>query len=194
MAAEKIANSLAEVYFYFMATPCAACGRGPLKGGDARRMSADAVPLRVEVVAACASCGRAERMEFTLRHGTGMDPQTRLPTINPGAEPSTLLDVVAWVMLFRVVTHAAASATDKVEARRLGLEAAQCLEEALKFFDPDSDIPPPHAFFSEVSLQRFRQSPQDYSRQRLLALRQKLPSLSRMRARTQPPEERGRRA
>lgn len=188
---ERVANSLAEVYFYLMATPCAGCGRGPLKGGDARRISSDAAPLRVEVATQCAACERAERLEFSLPRGTGVDPETRLPTVNPGSDPSTLIDVVSWVMLFRVVTHQAAGVADKANARRLGLEAAQCLEEALKFFEPSSDVPPDRAFFSEASRQRFQQSPQDYSRQRLIAFRQKLPAMSRMRMKASEDGARG---
>jgi hypothetical protein len=107
------------------------------------------------------------------------------PTVvNPTDEPSRILDVGQWILLFRMSLEAADKEVDKVLARRLGIEAAQCLEEALKFYDEvDNDLPPPEAFFDEASRERFRDAPEQFSRRRLIELRSKLPSPSTIRSR-----------
>jgi hypothetical protein len=102
-------------------------------------------------------------------------PRDAADAINPTAEPSEILDVAQWVMLSGMVAASATSEPDKVRKRRLFIEAAQCLEEALKFYADDNDLPPAAAFFHDGSRLRFRQSPEHFSRQRLLHLRSKLP-------------------
>jgi hypothetical protein len=68
---------------------------------------------------------------------------------------------------------------DKIIARELWIEVSQYLAEALKFYDdPDSDLPPQDAFFSEFSRARLSDNPAQFSRQRLINLRAKLPSPS----------------
>ena len=74
-----------------------------------------------------------------------------------------------------MITDAARTAEDCTQVRQLQLQAAQCLDEALKFYDPDNDVPPPEAFFSEDSQRHFRERPDLFSRQRLIELRAKLP-------------------
>lgn len=100
--------------------------------------------------------------------------------INTSNAPSRLIDVGQWLVLFRVLLESAGSETDRRRARLLGFEAAQCLEEALKFYGPDNDLPPESACFSEGSLQRLRHHPQLFARSRLVNLRAKLPSPSVM--------------
>ncbi len=199
-----VAHSLAEAYLYLMATPCASCGRGPLKGDDARRVTgsgslgepAQADLWRIE--ATCGACRAVANPTFQLPDpsqdkapAVGEAPAvSEAPVVNPTQEPSRILDVGQWIMLFRMVTEAAAGETDKVQARHLGLEAAQCLEEALKFYDdPDSDLPPPEALFADASKDRFRKAPEQFSRRRLVDLRAKLPSTSVMRSRLSPREK-----
>jgi hypothetical protein len=81
-----------------------------------------------------------------------------------------------------MIIEAATRETDKTQARHLGIEAAQCLEEALKFYDDvGNDLPPPEAFFTEVSRERFRDAPEQFSKRRLIGLRAKLPSMRVMR-------------
>jgi hypothetical protein len=180
------ANSLAEVYFYLMVTPCPNCGRGPLRAPDAQSPAGD----RGEVVvleAVCRSCKHEARLEFAV-------PAERLaaargalgdsiPEINPTDRPSTIIDVAGWVTLFRMVTEAAAKTEDKAECRRLGYEAALCLEEALKFYDDDSELPPDRALFAESSRERYRDNPHLLARSRLINLRAKLPTLDAMQKR-----------
>ena len=105
---------------------------------------------------------------------------TAAPRINPSPEPSRIIDVGQWLTLFRVILEAASQAAGRAESRRLGYEAAQCLDEALKFYDEDSDLPPEDAFFHEATADRFRSHPELFARQRLLAMRDKLPSLDAM--------------
>ncbi|MBI1827521.1 MAG: hypothetical protein HYR83_14190 [Planctomycetes bacterium] len=64
-------------------------------------------------------------------------------------------------------------------SRRLAMEAATCLNEALRFYDDENDLPSAGAFFTDDSRARFREHPQLFSRQRLLNLRAQLPTPSK---------------
>ena len=133
----------------------------------------------------CGACQASAEHTFRLSgRPDSSEGQTTAAVVNPTDQPSGIIDIVQWVTLFRMITEAASRETNKVEARYMGIEAAQCLEEALKFYDdPENDLPPPEAFFHEASRERFKAHPEQYSRRRLLALRSKLPSMSVMRAR-----------
>lgn len=185
------AHSLAEVYLYLMATSCDQCGGGPIKGTNARPDGNDQEAAVIAV--ACSSCGEAKTMEFDLPNGALSADEGEVSVFNPGDAPSLIIDVAQWLTLFRAITETAAKETDKVRARQLGIEAAQCLEEAVKFYDdPANDLPPDEAFFHDRSRRRFQEHPQQFSRTRLIGLRAKLPSLSRMRARAAAPREKKR--
>lgn len=182
------ANSIAEVYYHVMASPCAACGKGPLEAGEARSLftsgEADSEPDSVRLDVTCSACRHVESREYALPHGTGLPDDGSPAVVNPGDSPSKLVDVAQWITLFRLLTTSAAQTTSKPESRRLGLEAAQCLDEALKFFDdPDSDLPPASAFFTAHTQHLLKEHPSLYSRQRLLELRSKLPTETVMRQR-----------
>lgn len=169
-------HSLAEAHLYLMVTPCAACGRGALKARNAEP-NAD----RLAVTARCDACGNERPYDFLLTEGRWPDPQSQeARRINASAEPSAIIDVAQWLTLFRVILDAASRETDKREARMLGYEAAQCLEEALKFYLPDSDLPPEDAFFSDRTRQLAKENPEQFTRQRLVGLRHRLPALRRM--------------
>lgn len=181
-----IAHSLAEAYLYLMATPCAQCGKGPLKGADARRLTENDGPSVTDVAirATCKVCGLSSDFQFNLAQRVDAENVDAPPVVNVSDAPSKIIDVAQWITLFRVLTQAAASQGDKQETRLLGLEAAQCLDEALKFYDdPDNDLPPPDAFFLDSSRARFDGHPEQFSRQRLIDLRAKLPTTATMRAR-----------
>jgi hypothetical protein len=185
--APLVAHSLAEAYLYLMATPCHLCGKGPLRGSEARPVEPRREPMAVTITVTCGACQDVSELLFELPHGLGTDEASGPPYVNPTDSPSRIIDVARWITLFRVITEAAARETDKMEARRLGLEAAQCLEEALKFYDdPDSSVPPPEAFFHESSRRRFRANPEQFAKERLIGLRAKLPSMSLMRSRLSP--------
>ena len=78
----------------------------------------------------------------------------------------------------RATTEDARSANDRAGARQLQIEAGLCLDEALKFYDDDNDLPPEEAFYSDDSRTRFRDRPGLFARQRLIELRGELPKSS----------------
>ena len=176
------AHSLAEAYLYLMATPCAACGKGPLRGGDAVRVGTGPV-LIMRIDAVCAACHGPRQLHFQLTQGLGTTGTGAPAVVNASDEPSEIIDVAQWITLARVIAEAAGRETNKGRARHLGLEAAQCFEEALKFFEDFNDVPPQSAFLLESSRQHFREHPEQFSRQRLVERRAKLPSTQAMRAR-----------
>ncbi len=205
-----VVHSLAEAYLYLMATPCCSCGRGPLKGADSQRvagaeprgvwdrlssLSLDRLESRShrlkpaahwQIEVTCAACQSDTTLVFQLQGFAEAAPGPEAgetAVVNPTDEPSHIVDVGQWIMLFRMITEAASKETDKTQARHLGIEAAQCLEEALKFYDEvDNDLPPPEAVFTDASRERFRKVPQQFSKRRLIDLRSKLPSAAAMRA------------
>lgn len=111
----------------------------------------------------------------------GSQTDRNLPQINPSQEPSHAIDLGQWLILFEMIVRAADRQTNPVESRRLGYEAAQCLEEALKFYPlGDSDWPEESAFFHDWTLDRFRRHRHRFARTRLVELRRKLPTLTQM--------------
>ena len=188
-----VAHSLAEAYLYLMATPCAGCGRGPLKTTDT--ISTDTCSLPADqhsgggecatatLTATCVACQAVSTRTFQLPAGLTTVTRGEAAVVNPTDEPSRIVDVGQWIMLFRMITEAASKETKKVQARHLGLEAAQCLEEALKFYDePENDLPPEESLFTNASRERFRRAPEQFSKRRLIGLRAKLPHTDVMRA------------
>lgn len=180
---DHVAHSIAEAYLYLMVATCEECGRGPLEGADAEPGDRSETSVTLSIPLTCRTCGAKSSMSFVVPVGLSRhDPQE--PTvINPTKECSRLIDVAQWLTLFRVIVEVAEKERDKQQARHLGLEAAQCLEEALKFYDdPDNDLPPEEAFFHKTSRQRFHEHPEQFSRRRIIDLRAKLPTLSAMRS------------
>jgi hypothetical protein len=179
------AHSLAEAYLYLMATPCAACGKGPLAGSDPRPAQRNAERLHLVMRVACGACGARTIVTFDLPAAAATPQADGIPEINPTDEPSRIIDVAQWLTLFRSIVEAAGKTADKKEARRLGIEAAGCLEEALKFYDDEeNDLPPASAMFHAASRERFRNNPEQFSRRRIVEHRAKLPALSHMRDQT----------
>ena len=177
------ANSLAEAFLYILVTPCAACGRGPIRGEAAEKLPSAADSVRVTVRSWCPVCGATPSLSFALPSDASLEKPQTGAVVNPGGRPSRLIDLPHWLTLFRMIVEAAARETDKVQARHLGLEAAQCLEEALRFYDDEeNDLPGDEAFFSDASRLVFHRRPEQFSRQRLMNLRSKLPSADAMRA------------
>lgn len=174
--APLVAHSLAEVYLYLLATPCASCGHGPLRGGEVESGETSAEGFTFGITARCASCQMVTPWRFRLPGPPETVPANQAPVVNSTEEPSRLLDVAQWLTLYGMKTEAAEKETNKTAARKLSLEAAQCLDEALKFYEEDNNLPPPEASFHKGSRERLRDHPQHFSRQRLLHLRSKLPT------------------
>lgn len=184
-------HSVAEAYLLLMVTPCALCGKGPLQasghesvtlpGGSGRRLTAR-----------CQSCGHEQVFIFDL--ADVRDSNAEATRINPTQEPSRAVDLAQWLTLFEAIVRAADQQTEPSESRRLGYEAAQCLEEALKFYpEGDGEWPEESAFFYDWTLDRFRQHKHLFARTRLVDLRRKLPTLTRMEQRMAAPSVQGER-
>lgn len=186
------AHSLAEAHLYLMATPCAACAKGPQQGGEASIAEESPSSSVAAVPVTCQSCGAATTLRFRLPAPPVAVSADRPPDINSTPDPSLILDVGQWIVLFRLIAEEAGRETDKARSRRLGLEAAQCLEEAIKFYNEEgNDLPPKNAFFFPASWERFQQAPAQFSKRRLIGLRAKLPSIAAMKSRiAQPPKRR----
>jgi hypothetical protein len=172
-----VAHSLTEAYLYLKVTKCPACGRGILRGeGQLRAERRDTTSI-VTIDSICAACGATGSHRFRVADGTNARPGDDLGVINPTDQPSRIIDVAQWITLFRMLSEIAAQDSDRVRARSVRIEAGQCLEEALKFYDPaEGDLPPVSACFHDSSRDRLRDHPEQFSRTRLIELRRKLPS------------------
>jgi DNA-directed RNA polymerase subunit RPC12/RpoP len=174
-------RSNAERHFYLMVLPCGDCGQGPFELVSSERtadQTQDIWYIR------CKHCGHGRRLLFdhkTLLIDESAAITEELPMISPSEVPSALIDVGQWLALFYRIIAAAADEKDRKEAQRLGYEATLCLEEAVKFYHADSDLPPPDAVWTENSKQRLKEHPEMFIRSRLLQMREKLPSIQVMR-------------
>ncbi len=166
-------HSVAEAYLYLMAEPCPACHRGAL--AQTRDLTkAGGAASSWTLATRCGSCNAAETLQFDIEPAPSRD-QAQSSRINPTSEPSKAIDLLGWLSLFQSILGAAGKATDKAEGRQLAIEAAQCLDEAFKFYSPGEELPPPEAFFTEASRQRFASHPQQFARSRWRERRLKLP-------------------
>lgn len=173
--APLLAHSLGEAHLYLLAAACGACGRGPLcaDGGSEAPIPDAAGTLVVRAI--CESCGKAVQTTFRIAQHPETGASSKV--INATDEPSLILDLAQWLTLFRMISETAGREPDKTHARELALEAAQCLEEAMKFYDDaENDLPPAEAFFHSASKERFRAYPEQFSRRRLIHLRSRLPN------------------
>jgi hypothetical protein len=179
------AHSHTEIHFYLMLQRCSACRQGGLQPRAPRHHFVGYQPV-CSLTADCQACGETTEYCFSTAQwasedvGDSAEP-VPLPVVNPGTSPSELIDLAQWLILFRVIAEQAGKHPDKQESRRLGYESALCLEEALKFYEPDNDLPPPSAFFTSTTRQRFEEHQERFSRTLLLTWQHRLPSLSRMR-------------
>ncbi len=176
-----VARSIAERHFYLMVLRCEKCGKGSFE-----LVSTEQTPEQhVDVwYVRCKQCRQGRRLFFdrsVLAVDEVATASGSLPEVNPTSEPSRLIDAGQWLALFYRIFSAASEEKDRKEAQHLGYEATLCLEEALKFYLPDSDLPPPEALWVESSQQGLKQRPDLFARQKLLQMREKLPSIQVMR-------------
>jgi hypothetical protein len=173
-------RSTVERHFYLMVLQCDHCGRGSYE-----LVSTEQVPDQMEDIwyIRCKQCQQGRRLRFDRRK-LAVDEATNissdLPEVNPTLEHSELIDAGQWLALFYSILNAAANETDKKESQRLGYEATLCLEEALKFYTAENDLPVEGAIWTPASQQRMKEHPELFVRQKLLAMREKLPNLSVM--------------
>lgn len=170
------AHSVAEAYLYLMATPCRSCGKGPLRADEPHRAVPQDGGAILSVSVRCGACDGVQSYAFGVGSAQAVADEATLFEVNPTPEPSHILDVGQWVMLYHLHVESARQEVDRAEARGMRLRAAQCLQEALKFYeDPHNDLPPPEALFCEATRERFREHPENFSRQRILSLLARLP-------------------
>ena len=173
------ANSWSEAYLYLKVTPCTDCASGPWELDTPDDATGDG-PRRLR--AHCAHCGAAREFTFEC-DPTDADAAIEglsLEPVNPSDEPSRIIDLGQWLSLFYTFVDSATKTADKGEARRLTFQAAQCLDEALKFYAPDDDLPPESAFFTDRSRQAFADHTGKFAREKLRLMRRKLPDLRLM--------------
>ena len=175
------AHSMAEVYLYLMITACPKCGQGKLNPLTTSLPQADQ-PNKAQVLARCGKCQGEQTLSFVLPAEyvpSGQGPQSGV-RISRTDQPSRIIDVAQWLTLFHVILEAASREKDRGKARLLGYDAAQCLEEAVKFYEPDNDLPPASAFFSEETRRQCTDHPELFARSRLIEQRARLPALDAM--------------
>jgi hypothetical protein len=174
-------RTILERHFYLMVLSCDQCGKGPFE-----LISTEQTPDgQVDIwYIRCKPCGQGQRLQFDQSRLVLDEAENRtneLLEVNPTDQPSELMDVGQWLALFFSILNAAADEKDRKEAQRLGYEATLCMEEALKFYEQDSDLPPARAVWTENSQQRLKDHPELFVRTRLLQMREKLPSIHVMR-------------
>ena len=183
-------HSVAEARFYLMVTPCPNCSSGPWETLSSQETHAETTAsfnkdqLQLTLQARCLKCGYVQEFLFIRKEAlTEMEKElqqelldAQIELINPFPEHSEVIDVGQWLSLFYLLVEKASSAPAD-QTRRFGFQAAQCLEEALKFYKESDELPPASAFFVESSRKAFREHPEKFARQRLIDMRSKLPDL-----------------
>jgi len=171
-------HSLTEARLYVRIRPCDACPEGSLQA-DIAGLGLNLADQILVVPAQCKTCGKQADIRFALNQIDHLDLaawlEPAVEAINPTNEISQVLDVADWLTLHSLIEMEAKSAENPLQARKLHLEAAQCIDEAMKFFDEDNDLPPPDAFYSDRSMRQFRDHPEHFTREHLIDLRNRLP-------------------
>ncbi len=172
--------SIVERYFYLMTLKCNNCGSGPFEFVSKEQSPDEKVDIWY---VKCKKCRTGQRLMFdrtTLLIDTEQFTGNELPIVNPSDKPSKLLDVGQWLAIFQAIISAAAQQEDKKQIQRLGYEATLALEEAIKFYTSESDLPPQEAMWTESTKQQFQEHPEIFERHRILSMREKLPALKAM--------------
>jgi hypothetical protein len=168
-------HSVAEAYLHLGAMPCRVCGKGPVKA-QAELTKSDSYSSRYTLATRCDAC----RNESGLMYEIDPPPtrqQAQSDVINPTSQPSRAIDLLGWLTLFRSILTASEKESDKGVSRQLAWEAAQCLDEAMKFYEGDNEMPPVAAFFTEPSRKRFQEQPAHFARSVWRERRLKLPDV-----------------
>ncbi len=170
-----VAHSLIEAHLYLLATPCSACGKGSLDVVEVKRENPQGDHVAAKLFATCGACEEIMSQTFIIPTDHAERARPGVDAVNPTSARSRIIDVGQWIALHRILIEAATNKVDAAKARYLYLQAAQCLDEAMKFYDEAEDLPPENAFFTEVSRQRLNESSDQFSKKRLIDLRSKLP-------------------
>lgn len=170
------AHSIEEIRLYLKIAGCDRCGK-------ARRWRLEenpppTVPGNVIIAWDCPACGAKSHEDFAIEQGEHAAKSGYPPPINSTEDRSRLIDAGQWITLAQLLMQEAKGGKDKSRARMLNLQAGQCYDEALKFYDDaENELPPAEAFFTKGSQARFRDAPQQFARSRLIGERAKLPTM-----------------
>jgi hypothetical protein len=181
-------HGLGEAYLYARVTPCAVCA-GPLDAENAD-FAHDTDSRVLTLKTSCRLCdaqlekdfstAEVEASDFDLLADGRLAPpwEAGSPTLNLTPDASRVIDVAGWLTLSAMVSEEARRAGGEAgsfearcAARRIRLVAAACLEEALKFFEDDNDLPPDDAFFRDDTRRQFWERPELFTRQYIADLR-----------------------
>ncbi len=168
------AHSILEARLYVMLQVCPECEAGPLEVAD-QNTEERHIDDVIRLDCACPGCGEKEAYRFRIdsRWAAASEP----PLINPADEPSKLIDVAQWLTLYHTLLARSKEAPDRTASRTEAYQAALCIAEALKFYEPDNDLPPASAFFSDQAREQARAHPAFFARDKLLSLQSGLPDL-----------------
>ncbi len=168
------AHSILEAQLYVMLQVCPECNAGPLEvtSQDTEEHHLDDV---IRLDCACPECG--EKAAYRFRIDSRRAEVSEPPLINPADEPSTLIDIAQWLTLYHTLLARSKEASDRTASRGEAYRAALCIAEALKFYEPDNDLPPASAFFTDRAREQARSHPGFFARDKLLSLQSGLPDL-----------------
>ena len=169
-------HSVQEEYFYMMVHPCA-CGGAWLS--DSQQVEEAAGRVRHHVAARCFTCRKEQAFHFEL--DCGANPKDPVRQVNPTPEPSRALDAAEWLDLARFYLgriERLKAATEKAQSL---LDARQCLEEALKFYGPQDEEPPPGALWSDASRRKASRQASAYRRSTIQEMLERIPTMERLR-------------
>ena len=168
------AHSILEAHLHVMLQVCPECDASPLEVAD-QDTEEHHIDDIVRLDCACPACGEkaAYRFRIDSRWAAASEP----PLINPTNELSKLIDVAQWLTLYHMLIARRKEASDRTASRSEAYQAALCIAEALKFYEPDNDLPSASAFFSDKAREQARAHPAFFARDKLLSLQTGLPDL-----------------
>ena len=178
----RLAHSILEAHLYVMLQICPECNAGPLEVAD-KKTEEHHIDDIIRLDCACPECGEKAVYRFLIdsRWAAASEP----PLINPADPPSKLIDIAQWLTLYHILIARSKEASGPTASRSEAYQAALCIEEALKFYEPDNDLPPASAFFTDQAREQSRAHPAFFARDKLLSLQSGLPDLRATQAVTQ---------
>lgn len=169
-------HGVQEEYLYLMVHPCA-CG-GPWQSG-AQQVDDPGPQVVHRVAARCFRCGAERVFNFLLDAPAGAAGPIR--QVNPTGEASRAIDLAEWMGLARFYLGRIARLGEAVEKAQSLLDARQCLEEALKFYGPGDDGPPPAALWSDTSRAQAAAQADAFRRETIEKMLARIPPMDRLR-------------
>ena len=169
-------HGVQEEYFYLMVHHCA-CG-GPWLT-ESQHVEENGAHPHHRIETHCFKCQTRRTFLFTIDSQANSKEPVR--QVNQTAEPSRAIDVVEWMNLAQFYLGRIEHLKEAVEKAQSLLDARQCVEEALKFYGPDADAPPPAALWSDASRRKAAAQPGNFRRAAMVAMLEKIPSMDRLR-------------